>query len=114
MKIYIAGPMSGIPEYNYPAFKAAAKELHELGFEVVAPLHDNPDNDWAKWIAKDIRILIDDGIERIYVLPNWLKSRGARLEVFLGLLLGIPVYDAIKFLPISRSFVILQLLRSLE
>ena len=36
-RIYIAGPMTGHAEHNFPAFHAAAKRLHEAGWEVVNP-----------------------------------------------------------------------------
>ena len=35
--IYIAGPMTGYPEYNYPAFEATAKKYRDLGFRVTSP-----------------------------------------------------------------------------
>jgi hypothetical protein len=30
-RIYIAGPMTGLPEFNYPAFNAEAQRLRGLG-----------------------------------------------------------------------------------
>ncbi len=42
--IYISGPMSGLPECNYPAFNAAAAHLRALGYSVENPA-ENPDPD---------------------------------------------------------------------
>lgn len=116
MKVYIAGPMTGIPQFNFPAFDAAANALRERGLEVISPaeLDDevdraaamaSPDGSalsygqgvkktWGEFLARDVKLISDGGIEGIYVLPGWERSRGARLETFVGAALnGIPVYD---------------------
>ena len=36
-RIYIAGPMTGIDKYNFPAFDAAAQDLRDMGFHPVSP-----------------------------------------------------------------------------
>lgn len=36
-RLYIAGPMTGIPLYNFPAFDQAAKDLRAAGYDVVNP-----------------------------------------------------------------------------
>jgi hypothetical protein len=109
MKVYIAGPMSGIPKFNIPAFDEAARVLRGRGFEVVSPAEvDGPvtreqlltsengdhadlpkDEGWSFYLSRDFRILADGGIDVIAVLPGWEKSRGARLEVLVGKELGI-------------------------
>ncbi|MCW5236165.1 DUF4406 domain-containing protein [Verminephrobacter eiseniae] len=38
-RIYISGPMSGLPDLNFAAFHAKARRLHALGCEVVNPRH---------------------------------------------------------------------------
>ena len=40
-KIYIIGPMTGYPSWNYPAFDDAVKRGEELGYEMVSPAELN-------------------------------------------------------------------------
>lgn len=99
MNIYLSGPMSGIPEFNAPAFKAAAKELRARGHHVMSPLEMDIDDgvdfnnlpSWGTLLSRDVKAIADSGIEGICVLPGWSLSRGARLEVALGLILRLPI-----------------------
>lgn len=117
MKVYVAGPMSGIPAFNIPAFDAAAEDLRALGHTVVSPAevdgpitrevllqsetgtHDDlpKDEGWSFYLARDFRILADEGIEAIVTLDGWETSKGARCEVAVGEQLGIPRYDYSEF-----------------
>jgi hypothetical protein len=36
-RIYIAGPMTGLVEHNFPAFHAAADRLRKAGWDAVNP-----------------------------------------------------------------------------
>lgn len=112
MRVYLAGPMTGLPSFNIPAFDEAAATLRDMGYEVVSPaeLDDpairaislaSPDGaiatlqshgaTWGDFLARDVKLLVDDGIEGIVVLPGWAGSRGARLETFVGFLAGLPI-----------------------
>ena len=48
MRIYVAGPMTGHPQLNFPAFHTEAARLRALGYEVVNPaeLNADPGADW--------------------------------------------------------------------
>lgn len=35
-RLYVAGPMSGLPDHNYPAFREAATRLRDLGYQWVS------------------------------------------------------------------------------
>jgi hypothetical protein len=106
MRIYLAGPMSNIPAFNFPAFFAAATWLRAKGWDVVSPaeLDDAEDKGaalasatgnpahaaktWGDFLARDVKLIADGGIQGIVFLPNWYRSRGARLEATVGLLQG--------------------------
>lgn len=80
MKLYLAGPMTGYPELNFPSFHAEAARLRSLGHEVVNPAELNPDHTkaWTDCLKNDIKHLVDcDGIA---LLPGFSDSKGARLE----------------------------------
>ena len=83
--LYIAGPMSGLPEFNYPAFNAAADELRAVGYDVLNPVDAEKHNTtgqpqaWDWYMRHALRMVLDaDGLA---LLPGWRNSRGARLEV---------------------------------
>lgn len=113
-KLYLAGPMTGIPKFNFPAFFAAQKTLENLGYEIVSPaemdLEDVGDmalssedgklnsngtvetgHTFGDFLARDVKIVADI-VAGVVCLPGWEKSKGARLEVFVCLISDKPVY----------------------
>jgi hypothetical protein len=98
-RLYLAGPMTGLPGLNFPAFHAAATELRTLGHTVVNPAEINPDHhmSWEACMRKDIAELVK--CDRIHLLPGWESSRGATLEHHIAERLGL----AITFVPVPQS-----------
>lgn len=94
MKLYLAGGMTGYEDFNKPAFFRGAAELRCRGHEVLNPAEheEKPGMDWIDYMRKDLRLLSQ--CEAVAVLPGWNKSRGARLEVYIAVSLGMPVFDA--------------------
>lgn len=93
MRLYVAGPMAGLPEFNYPAFFAAEKRLQKYGYDTFNPARTEGREDWS-W-ADYMRVGIADVLasDGVAVLPGWESSRGARLEVHVAVELGLPVAD---------------------
>lgn len=89
--VYISGPMTGLPELNFPAFNAAAFRLRAAGFSVVNPaeLCPDPAADWSQCMRADIKALCDCDV--IALLPGWEDSKGAHLEVHIAHRIGIKV-----------------------
>lgn len=97
MRLYVAGPMTGLPELNFPAFHAETARLRALGHQVVNPAEINadPTADWLDCMRADIKQLVDcDGI---VLLPGWVGSRGAGIEYTLAISLGLKVRHAGAF-----------------
>lgn len=113
MRLYIAGPMSGIQSFNIPAFDALAADLRAAGHDVVSPAEldgpvtrdvlmasetgthaDLPEGEtWGYYLSRDVKMLADDGIEGVVVLPGFAGSAGARLETFTAnQILGLPIF----------------------
>lgn len=104
MKLYLAGPMSGYPEHNFPAFNAEATRLRTLGYEVVNPAELNlnvdhaqaPNTLWRECMKKDIHELVE--CDSIAMMEGWQYSKGACLEyqIAMGLKLLILFCSEIK------------------
>lgn len=92
-KVYIAGPMSGYPDYNFPAFMAAEAKLRELGYEAINPArikHIDKKN-WSLCMRQAVAEMLK--ADQIATLPGWHRSPGARTEVDLAMAIGIPVTE---------------------
>lgn len=80
MRIYIAGPMTGLPDLNFPAFHRAASVLRAAGYTAVNPAEINPDPN-AQWQACMFRDLEElDKCDAILMLHGWENSPGAQIE----------------------------------
>jgi Domain of unknown function (DUF4406) len=98
-KIYISGPMTGLPDLNFPAFTQAAARLRALGFEVVNPAEkeeelvvfseSSEEEIWQHYLKKDLIAMLD--CDSIYMLQGWEKSKGAHLEMHVAHRVGISI-----------------------
>jgi len=112
MRLYLAGPMTGIPQFNFPAFEAAAVRLRNAGYEVVSPHEtDHPKVQKAAWASRsgdvadlprglggsDLLLTCHQNLEDVAscggvaLLPNWEESKGVRFEIATADRFGIPV-----------------------
>ncbi|BCP56212.1 hypothetical protein K32_48290 [Kaistia sp. 32K] len=93
-RIYVAGPMTGYPDLNFPAFNAAAEALQADGWDAVNPAdHGIVDGaEWGDYLRADIAQLAQ--CEAIYLLPGWPQSKGAQLEITIAKALGMNVLYA--------------------
>lgn len=88
-RVYVAGPMTGLPEFNFPAFNAKAAELRANGWHVENPAeHGHVEGaEWADYLHYDIGRMAT--CSTIHLLPGWCQSRGAALEVHVASVLGM-------------------------
>jgi hypothetical protein len=114
MKIYVAGPMRGIPEFNFPAFHQATAQLRADGHEVFNPAerdiektgvdiskgNETGDNGLAEaQHGFNLREALKDDLEficlhadAVALLPGWENSKGAQAEIATARALGLKVF----------------------
>jgi hypothetical protein len=96
-RVYIAGPMTGLPEYNYPAFHAAAEAWRAEGWEVANPAeHFDGDQTlpYNTYMRAGVAALTD--CDLIAFLPDWEKSAGSQRERTVAKVLDIPEWKGLK------------------
>jgi hypothetical protein len=105
-KVYICGPISGLPDGNKEAFKNAEDWLRRLGMFPINPhvlcidivrSHKGTDAElWTKCMKRDISFMLD--CDYVVLLPGWHKSRGAIVEINTASAVGIPVLTLSDFI----------------
>lgn len=103
MKYYISGPMTGMENFNFPAFQAASDFLASQGYEVASPHTLSQQGShatdcdsatgkeaaectcgvgdvkpWKFYMTKALILQLD--CDAWVGLPGWTKSKGAKRE----------------------------------
>ena len=101
VSIYLAGPMRGIPLFNFPMFDKAAALLRAHGFAVYNPAEMdraagfNPTRDEAtpafirQAVIRDAWAITQ--CQSLLLLPGWENSRGVAWEKPLAEFLGLEI-----------------------
>lgn len=100
MKVYLAGPMRGHKNLNFPAFHFYAAQLRAEGHEVFSPAekglekHAKANQDTLAF-RRAVFLLDTEWIcnhaEAIAMMPHWARSAGAFAEWALANALGLRV-----------------------
>lgn len=115
VNIYVAGPMRGIPQFNFPAFNAATARLRAEGHRVFNPAERDNDRHGtdisagneagcealaAKQHGFNLREALHEDLrficlkaDAIALLPGWENSRGARAEHATAVALGLQIIE---------------------
>jgi hypothetical protein len=114
-RIYIAGPMRGYPQFNFPAFDAARDAWAARGWDVVSPADmdrqldglneatPTPDTNhsFAHYMRRDISVLLT--VDAVAFLPGWEASTGANVEKVVAQALALELYDALTYEPLASE-----------
>lgn len=112
MKIYVAGPMRGKPDFNFPAFDKASRFLRRLGHTVFNPadrdraahgpdIGKSLDGDLGDAVQKGFNLrealaadmkFIAEEADAIWMLEGWETSLGARAEHALATALNLRIF----------------------
>lgn len=124
MKGYLGNKMTDVPQFNYPWFDRTAAMLREQGHEVQSPAEmDDPETraaamaspdgapgtgvsngeTWGDFLARDVKLLADGGLDVMWVGPQWRDSKGTRLETFIAHLVGLPILYAETGQPVEAA-----------
>lgn len=101
-KVYLAGPMTHYPHFNFPEFLHAEIQLESQGYRVYSPARHDLDNgfnpeksleennyDLESAFRWDIKSVLKS--DMVVVLDGWQDSVGASIEVSVARACGIPV-----------------------
>lgn len=91
MRIYISGPITGIPNFK-EVFTEAQERTEMSGHEVINPAELNdvlPDLEYEEFMKLDFALL--ELCDAILMLEGWEKSKGAVREYYYAMAKGMRV-----------------------
>lgn len=106
MRLYLSGPMTGLPEHNFKAFQEYATKLRTEGHTVIDPSENDAGHvrqDRKYYLKTDILHLLTSDLDAVCVMPGWKDSKGATLEVMIAKEMEIPILDIKTMKPWHES-----------
>jgi len=115
---YLGGPMTGIPQFNFPHFDHVAGVLRERGYNIISPAElDEPetrdaalassdgapgsgaanDEPYESFLARDLIIVSMPACIGGIFINGWQHSRGARGESWVLQFLNKDLYEYDEF-----------------
>lgn len=88
-KIYLAGPMTGLPDFNRPAFFRQAEQVAASGHIVLNPAVLPLGLAHHEYMA--ICLPMVEIADELLMLPGWEQSKGAKMEHSKAQDLGKPI-----------------------
>lgn len=108
--LYLSGPMTGYPEFNYPLFHAKAASLREQGWGVFNPAEWPYEEVGVKGsFAKYSAVICSEDCHAIYLLPGWRNSTGAMAEYHLAKAVGLEIIEDGKVAVASKHETVLTM-----
>lgn len=93
-KVYISSKMTGLPDFNFPAFDKKAEELKSMGFNVLNPADIGRKYGTTKPIKfyrrKNLEMLLQADV--LFVFGNIAGSKGVEFEIVVTKELGLPIW----------------------
>jgi len=102
--VYLAGPLTGKPYFNFLQFDAYKARLEIAGLKVISPADidreygfdpfvsmtkNNPKREDC--ITRDVDAITKS--DAVVLMPGWKKSSGSMAEVATAIFLNKPVYE---------------------
>lgn len=101
MKIYIAGPIRGLPDLNKSAFDRYTAQLRADGHEVFNPIEKalesnltiehNESLPFRRAVFEEDLVWICREAEAVALIPGWENSKGAKAERAVARAIGLQV-----------------------
>jgi hypothetical protein len=123
-RAYLANRMTNVPQFNYPWFDEAARDLRTQGHTIFSPAEmDDPETraaalaspdgapgsgvangeTWGDFLSRDVKLIADSNLDAIIVGPEWHLSKGARLETFVAFQLGLKILKYPNLKPVTEA-----------
>lgn len=107
MKIYISGKITGLPIQDVrQKFEDVKALLDEIGFDAVNPMASHDEMTWEQHMVKDIELLMS--CDAIYMMDNWIDSKGAQIEYDIANRLGKDIWFESKIVPECKEVMRIQ------